>query len=120
MEFCARWPQAGPQGVTTGAIGHTLPGHAGRLRSRCAACTFANRILGFINAPAIWQWVEAEAHQAAVDVAGYQHKRDLLCDGLARIGYQVSRPEGAYYVFLKFAKLWQLQHGQATAPPPDR
>ena len=66
-----------------------------------AACTFANRILGFINAPAIWQCVEAEAHQAAVDVGAYQRKRDLLCDGLARIGYEVRKPEGTFYIFMK-------------------
>jgi aspartate aminotransferase len=65
------------------------------------ACTFSNRILGFINAPAIWQWVMAEAADAVVDVAAYQRKRDLLCDALAAIGYEVTRPEGTFYIFLK-------------------
>jgi len=64
-----------------------------------AACTFANRVLGFINAPAIWQLVEAEAHDAKIDIAGYQDKRDLLCNALERIGYHLTRPEGAFYVF---------------------
>jgi aspartate aminotransferase len=66
-----------------------------------AACTFANRILGFINAPAIWQLTEIEALDAKIDVGGYQEKRDLLCDALARIGYEVAKPEGTFYVFLK-------------------
>ena len=66
-----------------------------------AACAFANRTLGFVNAPALWQWVMAEAADACVDVAAYQHKRDVLCDGLARAGYEVRKPEGGYYVFLK-------------------
>ncbi len=66
-----------------------------------AACAFANRTLGFVNAPAIWQWVMAEAADACVDVAAYQHKRDVLCDGLAAAGYDVRKPEGGYYVFLK-------------------
>src|ERR1017187_3124377 len=35
------------------------------------ACTFTNRILGYINAPAIWQWVVAEVPGATVDVAQY-------------------------------------------------
>jgi aspartate aminotransferase len=65
------------------------------------ACTFTNRILGFINAPAIWQWVAAEAGDAGPDLAMYQAKRDLLCDGLANLGYQVCKPQGAFYVFLK-------------------
>jgi aspartate aminotransferase len=66
-----------------------------------AACAFANRTLGFVNAPALWQLVMAEAADACVDVGAYQIKRDVLCDGLARAGYQVRRPEGGYYVFLK-------------------
>ena len=66
-----------------------------------AACAFANRILGFINAPAIWQLAELEALDAKIDVGGYQEKRDLLCDALAAIGYDVTKPEGSFYVFLK-------------------
>jgi aspartate aminotransferase len=62
------------------------------------ACTFTNRILGFINAPAIWQWV-AGSVDAAADVAGYQAKRDLVCGALARMGYEVTPPEGTFYVF---------------------
>jgi len=63
------------------------------------ACTFSTRILGFINAPAIWQWVVAEAPEATVDVAGYQSRRDLLCNALAGMGYQLTPPAGSYYVF---------------------
>ena len=63
------------------------------------ACTFTNRILGFINAPSIWQWVEAEAGEATVDVTAYQHKRDVLCDSLASFGYDVRKPQGTFYVF---------------------
>jgi len=66
-----------------------------------AACAFANRTLGFVNAPALWQLVMAEAADACVDVSAYQKKRDVLCDGLARAGYDVRKPEGGYYVFLK-------------------
>jgi aspartate aminotransferase len=65
------------------------------------ACTFTNRILGYINAPAIWQWVAAEAGDAGPDLAMYQAKRDQLCDGLANLGYQVRKPQGAFYVFLE-------------------
>jgi aspartate aminotransferase len=65
------------------------------------ACAFANRTLGFVNAPALWQRVMAEAADACVDVGAYEHKRDVLCDGLAHAGYDVRKPEGGYYVFLK-------------------
>ena len=66
-----------------------------------SACTFANRVLGFVNAPAIWQRVIAQVPDACVDVASYQKKRDLLCDGLVAIGYDMRKPEGAFYVFCK-------------------
>jgi aspartate aminotransferase len=73
---------------------HDLP----TLRS---ACTFANRVLGFVNAPALWQRVVAQNPTVSVDVAGYQEKRDRLCDGLAAVGYDLRKPEGAFYVFCK-------------------
>ncbi len=65
------------------------------------ACTFANRVLGFVNAPAIWQRVMAEAGDASIDPTPYQIRRDLLCDGLCTIGYELQRPEGAFYLFPK-------------------
>ena len=65
------------------------------------ACTFTNRILGFINAPAIWQWVAGSVPDATVDVAQYQAKRDLLCDALTSMGYDAPRPQGSFYVFPK-------------------
>lgn len=75
-----------------------------QLRNRAAlrgACAFTNRILGFINAPALWQLVELEAMDSTVDVSGYERKRNLLCDSLTRAGYEVRRPEGTFYVFMK-------------------
>ena len=66
-----------------------------------AACIFANRTLGFVNAPAIWQLVMAEAADACVDTTAYQRKRDVFCAGLAAAGYEVRKPEGSYYIFLK-------------------
>jgi aspartate aminotransferase len=65
------------------------------------ACAFSNRILGFINAPAIWQWVMLESLDATIDCAPYEHKRNVLCNALDAIGYEVKRPEGAFYIFLK-------------------
>jgi aspartate aminotransferase len=65
------------------------------------ACAFANRILGFINAPAVWQLVEKDAFDAVVDVSGYQRKRDMLCDALSQMGYEATKPEGTFYVFMK-------------------
>ena len=63
------------------------------------ACTFTSRVLGFVNAPALWQWVVAEVGDLVIDVAPYRDKRDLMYEGLTRIGYQCVKPQGAFYVF---------------------
>ena len=65
------------------------------------ACAFSNRILGFINAPAIWQRVMLESMEETIDASPYEHRRNVLCDALEAIGYDVRRPEGAFFVFLK-------------------
>jgi aspartate aminotransferase len=65
------------------------------------ACAFSNRTLGFVNAPAIWQRVILESLDETIGPAIYQQRRNLLCDALEAIGYEVRRPEGAFYVFLK-------------------
>jgi aspartate aminotransferase len=58
-----------------------------------------NRILGFVNAPALMQRVVACLQGIKVDVPAYKKKRDLLCDGLSKFGYSFHRPEGAFYLF---------------------
>ena len=60
-----------------------------------------NRILGFVNAPALMQRVIAGIQGMLVDVSEYKRKRDLLCDGLAASGYDFRKPEGAFYLFPK-------------------
>jgi aspartate aminotransferase len=65
------------------------------------ACIFANRILGFVNAPALWQRVVTETISCTPDISSYQRRRDLMYDGLHRIGYEVLKPEGTFYIFPK-------------------
>ena len=61
----------------------------------------ANRILGFVNAPALMQRVVASLQGASADISAYARKRDLLCDGLASCGYDFIKPPGAFYLFPK-------------------
>ncbi|WP_246738313.1 pyridoxal phosphate-dependent aminotransferase [Bradyrhizobium sp. CCBAU 051011] len=63
------------------------------------ACSFTNRVLGFVNAPALWQWVVADVGNLSVDVAPYRDKRDLMYEALRRIGYECLKPQGTFYVF---------------------
>jgi aspartate aminotransferase len=63
------------------------------------AMTLTNRILGYVNAPALMQRVLVDLQGQTVDINLYQKKRDLFCAGLSRAGYQFDPPEGAFYLF---------------------
>lgn len=60
-----------------------------------------NRVLGFVNAPAIMQRVMTHMQGIHVDIAQYKRKRDLLCDGLASAGYDIVKPDGTFYLFTR-------------------
>jgi aspartate aminotransferase len=64
-----------------------------------AAMTVANRILGYVNAPALMQRVVACMQGLSVDISEYARKRELLCDGLAGFGYEFVKPPGTFYLF---------------------
>lgn len=60
-----------------------------------------NRILGFVNAPALMQRVVAKLQGETVDIAEYARKRELICDGLERLGYEFVKPKGTFYLMPK-------------------
>jgi aspartate aminotransferase len=60
-----------------------------------------NRVLGFVNAPALMQRALAKLQGITVDVGEYERKRNLLCDGLSSLGYEFMKPEGTFYLFPK-------------------
>lgn len=60
---------------------------------------FCLRTLGFVNAPALMQRAVAASLDASVDIAAYKQNRDALFDGLTGIGYDVVKPEGAFFLF---------------------
>ena len=62
---------------------------------------FCNRVLGFINAPALIQRAVKDIQHVAVDIEPYRKKRDLLYKELTRIGYETVKPQGAFYFFPK-------------------
>jgi aspartate aminotransferase len=64
-----------------------------------AAVTFATRILGFVNAPALMQRLVEGLLDARVDVSAYARKRAVLLDALRGAGYEVVPPQGAFYMF---------------------
>ena len=60
---------------------------------------FTNRILGFVNAPAIGQQVLNHALDSTVDVSVYEQRRALMQDILDQSGYRVTPPQGGFYFF---------------------
>ena len=62
---------------------------------------FCNRVLGFVNAPALIQRVVKNVQNVSVDAEFYRKKRDFLYGELIRIGYSVVKPQGAFYFFPK-------------------
>ena len=64
-----------------------------------AAMALTNRILGFVNAPALMQRVIARMQGASVDISAYARKRELLCNGLLESGYDFVKPPGTFYLF---------------------
>jgi aspartate aminotransferase len=96
------WSWSKAMAISGERIGYlAIPPHLNGAVQLRGACTVANRVLGYINAPAIWQWVVGAVPDATVDVAQYQARRDLLCDALTGMGYHTPRPQGAFYVFPK-------------------
>ena len=66
-----------------------------------AGLIFSNRVLGFVNAPALIQRVVKNVQGVTVDVEQYKKKRDFLYGELTSIGYDVVKPQGAFYFFPK-------------------
>jgi len=66
-----------------------------------AGLIFSNRVLGFVNAPALIQRVLKNVQGVTVNVEQYRKKRDFLYGELVRIGYEVVKPQGAFYFFPK-------------------
>ena len=68
-------------------------------RALLGGMALANRILGFVNAPALMQRAVARLQGAKTDIGAYRRKRDLLCDGLGAMGYEFVKPAGTFYLF---------------------
>jgi aspartate aminotransferase len=59
----------------------------------------ANRVLGFVNAPALMQRAVTRLQGACVDLSVYKRNRQVLLDALRGAGYSVPAPEGGFYLF---------------------
>jgi aspartate aminotransferase len=62
---------------------------------------FCNRILGFVNAPALMQNIIRHLQDVTVSIPDYQAKRDFMYNNLTTMGYKLVKPQGAFYMFPK-------------------
>jgi len=60
---------------------------------------FCHRVLGYINAPALFQRIIPDCIDSPVDANEYKERRDLMHDILTRCGFKCNKPEGAFYMF---------------------
>ncbi len=87
------------------------------------ALIFCNRTLGFVNAPALMQHLVSGLQTVTIDTSDYQQKRDYLYGVLRSAGYDVRKPEGAFYMFPKSPVADEMQlvealqrHGVLVVP----
>lgn len=66
-----------------------------------AAANVATRILGYVNAPSLFQKVVAKCLDEKTELDYYNRNRETLYQGLMDAGYECIKPEGAFYLFVK-------------------
>ena len=61
----------------------------------------AGRALGFVCAPALFQYMVPECLGLTSDLTVYDTNRTLLYNALTEYGYRAIRPDGAFYLFVE-------------------
>ena len=66
-----------------------------------AAVAGAARAGGHVCAPSLWQKVIARCAHLRPDLESYDRNRKALYEGLTALGYEMAKPDGAFYLFIK-------------------
>ena len=66
-----------------------------------AAVAGAARSAGHVCAPSLWQKVIARCANLRPDLEAYDRNRRALYEGLTQMGYEMAKPDGAFYLFIK-------------------
>jgi len=66
-----------------------------------AAIAGAARAAGHVCAPSLWQKVIARCTHLRPDLESYDRNRRTLYDALTEMGYEMAKPDGAFYLFIK-------------------
>lgn len=70
-------------------------------RELMKAMRVATGMLGFVNAPALFQRVVSECLEVEAPVDYYRKNRDALYQHLQKLGFSMVEPEGAFYIFVQ-------------------
>ena len=66
-----------------------------------AAIAGAARAMGHVCAPSLWQKVIARCTHLRPDLKSYDRNRRTLYKALTSMGYEMAKPDGAFYLFIK-------------------
>ena len=78
-----------------------VPKAAADSRALYAAVAGAARSMGHVCAPSLWQKVIARCARLRPDLEAYDRNRKALYEGLTAMGYEMAKPDGAFYLFIK-------------------
>ena len=78
-----------------------VPREATDSRAIYTAIAGAARSLGHVCAPSLWQKVIARCARVRPDLTQYDANRKKLFYTLAVLGYELARPQGAFYIFVR-------------------
>lgn len=78
-----------------------IPNEVSDFENVVSASNVATRILGYVNAPSLFQRVIARCLDDKVNIDFYNKNRELLYSELTSYGYNCIKPEGAFYLFVK-------------------
>ena len=78
-----------------------VPRQAADSQRLYAAIAGAARSIGHVCAPSLWQQVIARCAHLGPDLAQYNQNRQALYQGLLALGYEMPKPDGAFYLFVK-------------------
>jgi aspartate aminotransferase len=105
-------------GLAGERIGHVVisPRAAGRSQLQ-RALPFANRVLGFVNAPALMQRALMRVlgtPGGRVDVTAYASNARALAAGLGELGFEVVTPRGGMFLFPRLPQAWIANFGESA------
>ena len=78
-----------------------VPDTAADSKQLYAAIAGSARIAGHVCAPSLWQKVIARCASLRPDLRAYDYNRRMLYDALTSYGYEMAKPDGAFYLFIK-------------------